>query len=143
MGSWFYSRDFRSTGRLQPGHRQCSAAQRARLRLLPQAGAPVRCHVSEGQEAGRAGCLEMLVFGQPGFQAHSRPPAGSARVLPPGAFGLLFPLPDARHTRILLQNWICQMRSSGLGLEEQTCPGVVVSWRRRLDEAIIQPKINE
>jgi len=43
---------------------------------LPQAGALVCCYVSEGQEAGRAGCLTMLVFGQPGLQGNNRPQSG-------------------------------------------------------------------
>ncbi len=52
-------------------HRICSRC--ARLASCPWAGAPVRCHVSEGQEAGRAGCLEMLAFGQLGPQATAGP----------------------------------------------------------------------
>ena len=57
--------------------------------LLPQAGALFRCHMSEGQEAGRARYLERLVFGQPGFQDRSgprlvhRPRAADRRACPP------------------------------------------------------------
>ena len=68
-------------------HRICSRC--ARLASCPWAGAPVRCHVSEGQEAGRARYLERLVFGQPGFQDRSgprlvhRPRAADRRACPP------------------------------------------------------------
>lgn len=58
--------------RLAAGPSKAIAAPPARpalsARLLLQAGALVRCHVSEGQEDGRAESLEMLVFGQPGSQ---------------------------------------------------------------------------
>lgn len=51
-------------------------------RLLPQAGALVRCHMSERQESGRAGCPKMLAFGQPGFQGPQQAPRPGHRLIP-------------------------------------------------------------
>ena len=91
---------------LQPGHRRVPPPARAwRLaRLLPQACAPVRCHVSKGQEAGRTGCLKMLIFGSRDFRRTAGPgmaphmfPVRSARLLPVG--WRTCPLPCERRVR--------------------------------------------